>query len=165
MQSPRSNLQPPTSWVLNALQCDTNVEDGSWCVPPQPERLDIDDRDLKVFLQMCNSSATLIPGPTGNVQATMLYRETNQPKSTHEFANEIAKATYDQDFKSNPWILAENHFGRTYYLNITVQNVVKVFKADTGPPTEELLNTSSRPQIPPHPSTKYNNKNKDVGPS
>ncbi|WVZ08183.1 hypothetical protein V8G54_021529 [Vigna mungo] len=51
-------------------------------------------------------------------------------------------------------------FGRTYYLNIIVRNIVKVFKADIGPPTEELLNASSRPQILPNPFVQYNNKNK-----
>ncbi|WVY94272.1 hypothetical protein V8G54_033360 [Vigna mungo] len=69
--------------------------------------LDIDDSDLKAFLQKCNSSAMLTPGPTENVQAAMLNRETDEPKSTQEFVNEIAKATYDRDFKSNPWIWAE----------------------------------------------------------
>ncbi|BAT84552.1 hypothetical protein VIGAN_04196400 [Vigna angularis var. angularis] len=56
-------------------------------------------------------------------------------------------------------------FGRIYYLNITVRNVVKVFKADIGPPTEELLNASSRPVIRPNPCAEHNNKDKDVGPS
>ncbi|KAG2383929.1 uncharacterized protein HKW66_Vig0153080 [Vigna angularis] len=55
-------------------------------------------------------------------------------------------------------------FGRIYYLNITVRNVVKVFKADIGPPTEELLNASSRPVNRPYPCAQNNNKNKDVGP-
>ncbi|KAG2402665.1 uncharacterized protein HKW66_Vig0238620 [Vigna angularis] len=40
----------------------------------------------------------------------------------------------------------------------------KVFKADIGPPTEELLNASSRPVIRPYPCAQNNNKNKDVGP-
>ncbi|XP_014499360.1 uncharacterized protein LOC106760443 [Vigna radiata var. radiata] len=71
------------------------------------EGLDIDDSDLKAFLQKCNSSATLIPGPAGNVQAAMLNREMDEPKSTQEFVNEIAKATFVRDFKSNPWIWAE----------------------------------------------------------
>ncbi|KOM52177.1 hypothetical protein LR48_Vigan09g083600 [Vigna angularis] len=43
--------------------------------------------------------------------------------------------------------------------------VNKVFKADIGPPTEELLNASSRPVIRPYPCAENNNKNKDVGPS
>ncbi|XP_052724036.1 uncharacterized protein LOC128193885 [Vigna angularis] len=194
------------------------------------EGLDIDDSDLKAFLKKCNSTATLIPGPAGNVQAAMLNRQTDEPKSTQEFVNDIAKATFDRDFKSNPWIWAEkfikhhglvqdgninnvtqlervksmhdqstslsasvhnkvllhpefgpdigvgavlllqsvgalSSFGRIYYLNITVRNVVKVFKADIGPPTEELLNASSRPVIRPNPCAENNNKDKDVGPS
>ncbi|WVY94271.1 hypothetical protein V8G54_033359 [Vigna mungo] len=56
-------------------------------------------------------------------------------------------------------------FGRTHYLNITVRNVVKVFKANIGPPIEELLNASSRPEIRPNPSAKNPNNDKDVGPS
>ncbi|KOM32214.1 hypothetical protein LR48_Vigan01g177000 [Vigna angularis] len=185
------------------------------------EGLDIDDSYLKAFLKKCNSTATLIPGPAGNVQAAMLNRQRDEPKSTQEFVNDIAKATFDRDFKSNPWIWAEKFikhhglvqdgninnvtqlervksmhvlpfvacivkecnpnglgdmkivvkvgalspFGRIYYLNITVRNVVKVFKADIGPPTEELLNASSRPVIRPNPCAQNNNKNKDVGPS
>ncbi|KAG2397246.1 uncharacterized protein HKW66_Vig0145180 [Vigna angularis] len=219
------------------------------------EGLDIDDSDLKAFLKKCNSTATLIPGPAANVQAAMLNRQTDEPKSTQEFVNDIAKATFDRDFKSNPWIWAEKFikhhglvqdgninnvtqlervksmhvlpfvacivkecnpnglgdmkivvkdqstslsasvhnkvllhpefgpdigvgavlllqsvgalspFGRIYYLNITVRNIVKVFKADIGPPTEELLNASSRPVIRPNPCAENNNKDKDVGPS
>ncbi|KOM38131.1 hypothetical protein LR48_Vigan03g151300 [Vigna angularis] len=327
------------------------------------EGLDIDDSDLKAFLKKCNSTATLIPGPAGNVQAAMLNRQTDEPKSTQEFVNDIATTTFDRDFKSNPWIWAEKFikhhglvqdgninnvtqlerlnassshcpspifffcrelqpapwrpeqqiqnlqplqekrsqstiqkprvcvapldllmceywtvntsqaknatslhvgsvpcrcskntpkpsmlfqtrdgevllpavislgccllfakwwlpsdvldkvnlhllwvvmccqvndrdfsktsscivkecnpnglgdmkivvkvgalspFGRIYYLNITVRNVVKVFKADIGPPTEELLNASSRPVIRPNPCAEHNNKDKDVGPS
>ncbi|KOM50295.1 hypothetical protein LR48_Vigan08g112200 [Vigna angularis] len=185
------------------------------------EGLDIDDSDLKAFLKKCNSTATLIPGPAANVQAAMLNRQTDEPKSTQEFVNDIAKATFDRDFKSNPWIWAEKFikdhglvqdgninnvtqlervksmhvlpfvacivkecnpnglgdmkivvkvgalspFGRIYYLNITVRNIVKVFKADIGPPTEELLNASSRPVIRPNPCTENNNKDKEVGPS
>ncbi|KOM57912.1 hypothetical protein LR48_Vigan11g094500 [Vigna angularis] len=147
------------------------------------EGLDIDDSDLKAFLKKCNSTATLIPGPTANVQAAMLNRQTDEPKSTQEFVNDIAKATFDRDFKSNPWIWAEKFikhhglvedgninnvtqlervksmhvlpfvacivkecnpnglgdmkivvkvgalspFGRIYYLNITVRNIVKPF--------------------------------------
>ncbi|KOM38061.1 hypothetical protein LR48_Vigan03g144300 [Vigna angularis] len=41
----------------------------------------------------------------------------------------------------------------------------KVFKANIGPHSEELLNTSSRLEIRPHPSAQNNNNNKDVGPS
>ncbi|WVY96885.1 hypothetical protein V8G54_029036 [Vigna mungo] len=43
-----------------------------------------------------------IVGPAGNVQAAMLNRQTDEPQTTQEFVNEIAKATYDRDFKSNP---------------------------------------------------------------
>ncbi|WVZ17719.1 hypothetical protein V8G54_010701 [Vigna mungo] len=185
------------------------------------EGLDIDDSDLNAFLHKCKSSATLIPGPAGNVQAAMLNRDSDEPKSTQEFVNEIAMATFVRDFKSNPWIWAEKfikHHGlvedgnmnnvtqlervksmhvlpfvacivkeckpnglgdmkiavkvavfspnrRTHYLNITVWNVVKVFQANIGPPTDELLNASSRPDIRPHPCGKEPNNNTDVGPS
>ncbi|WVZ20627.1 hypothetical protein V8G54_007949 [Vigna mungo] len=213
------------------------------------EGLDINDSDLNAFLHKCNSSATLILGPAGNVQSAMLNRDSDEPKSTQEFVNEIAMATFVRDFKSNPWIWAEKfikHHGlvedgnmnnvtqlervksmhvlpfvacimkkckpnglgdmkiavkdpsttlyasvhrkvllhpefaqdigvgavavfspnrRTHYLNITVWNVVKVFQANIGPPTDELLNASSRPDIRPHPCGKEPNNNTDVGPS
>ncbi|KOM36716.1 hypothetical protein LR48_Vigan03g009700 [Vigna angularis] len=90
------------------------------------EGLDIDDSDLKAFLKKCNSTATLIPGPAGNVQAAMLNRQTDEPKSTQEFVNDIAKATFDRDFKSNPWIWAEKFIKHHDHSHLRVPNVVSL---------------------------------------
>ncbi|XP_022636080.1 uncharacterized protein LOC106760684 isoform X2 [Vigna radiata var. radiata] len=54
---------------------------------------------------------------------------------------------------------------RTYYLNITVRNVVKVFKADIGPPTEELVRAFSKPHVACEPCGESNKEKQDVGPS
>ncbi|WVZ04469.1 hypothetical protein V8G54_025275 [Vigna mungo] len=216
---------------------------------------DVEHNDLQSFLEKCNSNETLIPGPAGNIQVAMLNRLTDEPQSTQEFVNNIAKATYERDFNSNPWLWAEmfikhhglvehgnmdnmtklecgksmlrlpfvacivkqcnpNGFGdmkisvkdpsatvsasvhkkvllhpefgleigvgvvlllqrvavfmpnrRTYYLNITVRNVVKVFKADIGPPTEELVRAFSKPHVACEPCGESNKEKQDVGPS
>ncbi|QCE10171.1 hypothetical protein DEO72_LG10g1397 [Vigna unguiculata] len=69
--------------------------------------LDVEEKDLKSFVKRCNSATTLIPGPTGNVQAAMINRDKEHVQSTQEFARDIASATYERDFKSNPWLWAE----------------------------------------------------------
>jgi len=76
------------------------------------QRLDVEQEDLEAFLKKCNSGATLIPGPAGNVQAAMLNRERQEAQSTQEFARDVAAATYERDFKSNAWLWAERfiHF-------------------------------------------------------
>ncbi|XP_017428725.1 uncharacterized protein LOC108336776 [Vigna angularis] len=72
------------------------------------EDLVYDDDVLKSFLKKCDASASLIPGPAGNVQAAFLNRtKTEQPKSTQEFARDVAQATYERDFNSNAWKWAQ----------------------------------------------------------
>ncbi|WVZ05586.1 hypothetical protein V8G54_018932 [Vigna mungo] len=100
----------------------------------------------------------------------------NELKKSVEAKNEDKS----EDFLEQPFCGSEGHFQSTLLQddhqtpmfeggiemkNITVRNVVKVFKADIGPPTEELFNAFSRPEIRPHPSAKILNNNKDVGPS
>ena len=72
--------------------------------------LDVEEQDLESFVKRGNSSRTLIPGPAGNVQAAMINRDNEQAESTQQFARDIASATYERDFKSNPWLL-----GRTVH--------------------------------------------------
>ncbi|KOM40493.1 hypothetical protein LR48_Vigan04g069100 [Vigna angularis] len=68
------------------------------------EELVYDDDVLESFLKKCDASATLIPGPAGNIQAAFMNRTgTEQPKSTQEFARDVADATYERDFNSNAW--------------------------------------------------------------
>jgi len=69
--------------------------------------LDVEEQDLESFVKRGNSSRTLIPGPAGNVQAAMINQDSEQPESTQKFALDIASATYERDFKSNPWLWAE----------------------------------------------------------
>jgi len=69
--------------------------------------LDVEEEDLASFLQKCNSSTTLIPGPAGNVQAAIINRGSKHAQSTQEFAQCIAVASYERDFKSNAWLWAE----------------------------------------------------------
>lgn len=82
------------------------------------EDLVYDDDVLHSFFKKCDSSASLIPGPAGNVQAAMLNRlSSEEPKSTQEFARQVAQATFERDFNSNAWIWAEmfiQHHGTTY---------------------------------------------------
>ncbi|QCD89089.1 hypothetical protein DEO72_LG4g27 [Vigna unguiculata] len=210
------------------------------------EGLDVEQEDLEAFLKKCNSGATLIPGPAGNVQASMLNRERQEAQSTQEFARDVAAATYDRDFKSNAWLWAERfiHFHglvqdgdfknvtplscsktiprlpfvtclvkeckpnglgdmqicikdqsatlwasvhkkvldhadfgtelmvgavlllqgvatftfpyRNTYLNITLRNIVKIFKPDISPPTDDLVKATVKPVIDPHPSVDPN---------
>ncbi|XP_014496682.1 uncharacterized protein C17orf53-like [Vigna radiata var. radiata] len=68
------------------------------------EDLVYDDDVLESFLKKCDGSASLIPGPAGNVQATLLNRTISEhPKSTQEFANDVAQATFERDFNYNGW--------------------------------------------------------------
>ncbi|KOM37560.1 hypothetical protein LR48_Vigan03g094200 [Vigna angularis] len=68
------------------------------------EDLVYDDDVLESFLKKCDASASLIPGPAGNIQAAFLNRTgTEEPKSTQEFARDVANATYERDFNSNAW--------------------------------------------------------------
>ncbi|BAU01986.1 hypothetical protein VIGAN_11138300 [Vigna angularis var. angularis] len=72
------------------------------------EDLVYDDDVLEPFLKKCDASATLIPGPAGNIQAAFMNRTgTEQPKSTQEFARDVADATYERDFNSNAWKWAQ----------------------------------------------------------
>ncbi|KOM56526.1 hypothetical protein LR48_Vigan10g241800 [Vigna angularis] len=72
------------------------------------EDLVYDDDVLESFLKKCDASATLIPGPAGNIQAAFMNRTgTEQPKSTQEFARDVADATYERDFNSNAWKWAQ----------------------------------------------------------
>lgn len=46
-----------------------------------------DDYVLESFMKKCNGSASIIPGPAGNVQTAILNRTNiEQPKFTQEFA-------------------------------------------------------------------------------
>jgi len=67
------------------------------------EGLDINDSQLDMFVRRCNTTTNLIPGPTGNVQAVLLNRNSLQPKSTQDFVRCIAEASHHQDFSTNPW--------------------------------------------------------------
>ncbi|KOM52257.1 hypothetical protein LR48_Vigan09g091600 [Vigna angularis] len=72
------------------------------------EDLVYDDDVFESFLKKCDASASLIPGPAGNVQAAFLNRtNTKEPKSTQEFARDVAHATYERDFNSNAWKWAQ----------------------------------------------------------
>ncbi|QCD98627.1 hypothetical protein DEO72_LG6g3349 [Vigna unguiculata] len=44
------------------------------------------------------------------------------------------------------------HRHQICYLNITVRNIVKIFKADICEPTDELVQATIKPVIEPHPS-------------
>jgi len=65
------------------------------------EGLDIDDSDLQSFFRKCNSNTNFIPGPNRN-QVILVNRESDEPKNTQEFVNQIADASYQCDFNSNP---------------------------------------------------------------
>ncbi|WVY96436.1 hypothetical protein V8G54_028587 [Vigna mungo] len=69
--------------------------------------LEIEDDVLESFLKKCDSSSSLIPGPAGNVQAAMMNRISDDPRTTQEFAQEVAQATLERDFNSNAWKWAE----------------------------------------------------------
>ena len=69
--------------------------------------LDVEEQDLESFVKRYNSATTLIPGPTGNVQVAMINRDKEHAQSIQQFARDIASATYERDFKSNPWLWAE----------------------------------------------------------
>ncbi|QCD86776.1 hypothetical protein DEO72_LG3g1302 [Vigna unguiculata] len=192
--------------------------------------LDVEEQDLESFVKRCNSATTLIPGPTKNVQVAMINRDKEHAQSIQQFARDIASATYERDFKSNPWLWAEQFikfhgllkkgkienatqlvsckctsilpfvpcivkqckpnglgdmqisikasvhrkvllnpdFGqdltvgavlllhtvaafsprpRLCYVNITVHNIVKIFKADICQPTDELIHATLKPDI------------------
>ncbi|KOM29794.1 hypothetical protein LR48_Vigan801s000100 [Vigna angularis] len=67
-----------------------------------------DDDVLESFLKKYDASASLIPGPAGNIQAAFLNRTgKEEPKSTQEFAGDVAQATYERDFNSNAWKWAQ----------------------------------------------------------
>ncbi|KOM49452.1 hypothetical protein LR48_Vigan08g027900 [Vigna angularis] len=67
-----------------------------------------DDDVLESLLKKCDASASLIPGPAGNIQAALLNKTgTEEPKSTQEFARDFADATYERDFNSNAWKWAQ----------------------------------------------------------
>ncbi|QCE00264.1 hypothetical protein DEO72_LG7g1552 [Vigna unguiculata] len=204
--------------------------------------LDVEEQDLESFLKKCNSSTTLITGPVGNVQAAIINRGTKDAQSTQEFAQAIAVATYERDFKSNAWLWVEkfikfhglvkdgdinntthlgscnrtgilpfvaciveqcnsnglgdmqicvkdptstvwasvhrkvllhpeyrrdfnvgavlllnivatfSHKHKICYLNITVRNIVKIFKANICELTNELVQATMKSVIEPHPS-------------
>ncbi|XP_014503337.1 uncharacterized protein LOC106763685 [Vigna radiata var. radiata] len=67
------------------------------------EGLDFDEDVLQSFLKKCDSSSSLIPGPIRNVQATIMNRISDDPRTTQQFAEEVAQATYERDFNSNAW--------------------------------------------------------------
>jgi len=69
------------------------------------EELDIDTSDLAAFVQRCNTDITthLIPGPTCNVQAAILNRNSTQPQNTQQFMNEITYSNHECDFNTNLW--------------------------------------------------------------
>ncbi|WVY92999.1 hypothetical protein V8G54_032087 [Vigna mungo] len=69
--------------------------------------LEIEDDVLQSFLKKFDSSSSLIPGPTGNIQAAMLNRISDDPRTTQQFAEEVAQATFERDFNSNAWKWAE----------------------------------------------------------
>ncbi|XP_014515567.1 ankyrin repeat and ELMO domain-containing protein D-like [Vigna radiata var. radiata] len=71
------------------------------------EGLEIDDDVLQCFLKKCDSSSSLIPGPAGNVQATMMNRISDDPRTTQQFVEDVAKATYEREFNTNAWKWAE----------------------------------------------------------
>lgn len=71
------------------------------------EGLQIEEDVLESFLKKCDSSSSLILGPVGNVQATIMNRISDDTRTTQQFAEEVAKATYERDFNSNPWKWAE----------------------------------------------------------
>ncbi|XP_052727623.1 uncharacterized protein LOC128194982 [Vigna angularis] len=71
------------------------------------EELDIDESDLDSFIRRCNSNDTVIAGPAGVIEAAMLNRQVNENIPTQEFLSDIAKASFDRDFTSNPWKIIE----------------------------------------------------------
>ncbi|WVZ10842.1 hypothetical protein V8G54_015372 [Vigna mungo] len=71
------------------------------------EGLQIEEDVIESFLKKCDSSTTLIPGPARNVQAAMMNRISDDPRTTQQFAEEVAQATYERDFNSNPWKWSE----------------------------------------------------------
>ena len=80
--------------------------------------LDVEEEDLASFIKKCNSSTILILGPAGKVQAAIINRGSEDAQSTQEFAQSIAVATYERDFKLNAWLWAEKFikFHGTYVL-------------------------------------------------
>ncbi|XP_014511694.1 uncharacterized protein LOC106770396 [Vigna radiata var. radiata] len=82
-------------------------EDDRKSINNLKEGLQIEEDVLESFLKKCDSSSSLIPGPTGNVQAAIMNRISDDPRTTQQFAEEVAQATYERDFNSNPWKWAE----------------------------------------------------------
>ncbi|KOM25889.1 hypothetical protein LR48_Vigan205s002600 [Vigna angularis] len=101
------------------------------------EGLVVDEDVLESFLKKCDASTSLIPSPAGNVEASFMNRISDDQRTTQQFAEEVAQATYDRDFNSNAWNWAE----------MFVQHHVKVFAADVCPPTKQLLEETSKPVI------------------
>jgi len=66
------------------------------------EGFDIDDNDIGTFVRRCNSTANVILGPAGNVQAVILNRNSDDVINTQEFINSIGQQTCERDFTSNP---------------------------------------------------------------
>jgi len=67
------------------------------------EGLDIDESDVMSFIRRCNSNTEFISGPTGNAQALILNRESEEPENTQQLMREIAAAGDAQDFNPNAW--------------------------------------------------------------
>ncbi|XP_014522599.1 uncharacterized protein LOC106779077 [Vigna radiata var. radiata] len=92
------------------------------------EGLEIDDDVLQSFLKKCDSSSSLIPGPTGNVQAAMMNRISDDPHTTQQFAEDVAKATYEREFNSNAWKWAEMYIKHHAKSMSTLHLVVCIVK-------------------------------------
>ncbi|XP_052723793.1 uncharacterized protein LOC108344279 [Vigna angularis] len=71
------------------------------------EGLLVEEEVLESFLKKCDATTSLIPCPAGNVQAALMNRISDDQHTTQQFAEEVAQATYDRDFNSNPWMWAE----------------------------------------------------------
>ncbi|KAG2391696.1 uncharacterized protein HKW66_Vig0125430 [Vigna angularis] len=87
------------------------------------EGLAFDDDVLESFLKKCDASSSLLPGSTGNVQAAFLNRtKTEEPKSTQEFAREVAQATHEQQMHGNGKKCSFNTM--VGYLSLTIADLV-----------------------------------------
>ncbi|WVZ03216.1 hypothetical protein V8G54_024022 [Vigna mungo] len=83
------------------------------------EGLQIEHDVLESFLKKCDSSSSLIPA--------IMNRISDDPRTTQQFAEEVAQATYEIEFNSNAWKWAEIHLS-TANLGSTLHLVVGIVK-------------------------------------
>ncbi|WVZ02481.1 hypothetical protein V8G54_023287 [Vigna mungo] len=113
--------------------------------------LEIEDDVLQSFLKKCDSSSSLIPGPAGNIQAAMLNRISDDPRTTQQFVEEVAQATFERDFNSNAWKWAEMYIKHHECIPNGLGDMKLNLKDTTGSMKASLHNkVLSDPKFGPH---------------